>query len=335
MLKQSAQRARSALRKVGELPRQSTQNILRQLDTELWERTRYRPGFNADSFLYMFPEAAKLGTGPIIGGRLAVRIAFHYVPARLKYLKETVDAIRAFPFREIDVFIDTNSHEFAARVDQYAPGATACVWTDLDHPFKLTWVHRRAFLEQAEDYDTFAYLEDDIAIPRNTMRRWLEEYEHLAPHGFLPGFLRVEEGRDGALYLSDFRTPVGREHIIELDGRLYLDNPYPYQACWLCHKDQLDEFAKRDSFLNGTIATYPAEMTERDGALAVREQVAFGLTYEEIPSGRFSRMLIPLDEDGQIAPDTLIAHIPCNYTRLKVSHPAKLGTIPLDQALEG
>jgi len=330
-LRQTARSARHAVRDLANRPRRAAQTAIQHLETRHWEKTRYRPEFNADSFLHAFPKAAISGTGPVVGGRIAVRIAFHYVPARLKYLVETVDAVRTWPFRDIDIFIDTNSEEFAGLVDLYVPGAKARVWSNLENPFKLTWTHRRAFLEQADDYDTFAYIEDNIALPRNTMRRWLLEYDKLVPHGYLPGFLRVEASRDGTLYLSDFRGSVERRHIIEVDGGLYLDSPYPYQGCWICHKDVFSEFKCRDSYLGG--ASYPPKLTERDGQLGVREQVAVGPAFDDIPPGRISRMLIPLDGDGNISADTLIAHTPSNYARLKDPHPAMLGTVRLDQAL--
>ncbi len=329
-LRLAARQARRVLRDAAAIPAQTSQAVLKKLDAHLWERTRYRPAFNADSFQTAFPETACNGTGAITGGRLAIRIAFHFVPSRLKYLTETVDAIRGFPFREIDIFVDTNSPEFAERIGEYVPGVTCCVWTELEHPFKLTWVHRQAMLEQAEDYDTFAYVEDDIAIPRSAMRRWLEEYERLAPHGHLPGFLRVERSKDGTLFLSDFRAPVGRDLVIEIDGRQYLDTPYPYQGCWFCHKAEFDAFTRCDSFLSG--ATLTPAMIARDSGLGVREQVAVGPAFDDIPPGRNSRMLVPLDSTGNIAADTLIAHIPSNYARLKTPHPAMIGTVRLDQA---
>lgn len=323
---------RRGIRRLRKFPSQLWLDVQQKFETALWLRTRHRPRFNTETLALRFPEVACPEDGTIVGERLLVHVAFHYVPNRLKYLKETLDAVREFPFRTIDISVDTNSEDFAKLASEFFGNVNVTVWTDLEHPFKLTWAHRRAMSEQSSDYDTFAYLEDDIGIPSFTIRRWLTETVNLAPHGAISGFLRVEQDRYGKIILSDFRAPISRENIVELDGRLYLDSPYPHQACWIYHKPIFDDFMTRESFMNGS--TYPEHLVARDSPLGVREQISTGFSFDDIPLGRNSKVLIPLNSDGSVAPDTLIAHLPSNYGMRRVPHPAGLGTVTLENVFE-
>lgn len=317
--------ARSVLNKVASL-RQSARN---RSDTVLWRLFGKKPDLNAVS-ADAHVEARLAGATPAAGekgGRLHVRIAFHYVPWRLKYLIETMAAAQALPFEEIDLWIDTNTDQLSRETARLPGKYQIAVWDRLDHPFKLTWMHRTAMQERLDDFDAFMYLEDDIIIPHKTMQRWLQETPRLAAHGFLPGFLRVEENHAGMLMLADYRVRLGRSCITRLDGRPYLNTPYPYQACWVYDAAQMRELAALPGYLTGAVED--PELFRRDGVPPMRERVALGLQFTAIPDGSPSRALIPLTEDLHIAPDALVFHAPSNYARRKPPHPAGLGLIPV------
>ena len=177
------------------------------------------------------------------------------------------------------------------------------------------------------DFDAFIYLEDDIIIPNRTMRRWLWETPRLAPLGFLPGFVRVEEDLSGALFLADYRERLSSSCITHVEGRPYLSTAYPYQACWVYDAAQMHELAARPNFLSGEVEN--PDFHERDGLPGIREQVALGLQFVSVPKGHPSRALVPLTDDLKIAPDALVFHSPCNYAQRKPPHPAGIGQIPL------
>lgn len=293
-----------------------------------------RPDLNATSAAAhveaLLPAAA--ATSEAKGGRLHVRIAFHYVPWRLKYLIETITAVSKLPFEEIDIWVDTNTqqlHQEAARI----PGTyRIAVWDKLEDPFKLTWMHRVEIQKRLNDFDAFMYLEDDIIVPEKTMHRWLIETPRLAELGLLPGFVRVEENRSGTLMLADYRERVDRSYITYVEGRPYLRTPYPYQACWVYDEAQVHELAALPNFLSGEIEN--AARLERDGALGIREQVAFGLQYTSVPEGYPSRVLVPLTDDLHIAPDALVFHSPSNYAKRKRPHLAGLGVQRLSEVFK-
>ena len=101
------------------------------------------------------------------------------------------------------------------------------------------------------DFDYFLYIEDDILLPRAASRIWHERLPSLVKHGYLPGFLRVEEGRKGELVASDFVQPASHDAIRFIDGKPYLHPKFSYQAMWLYDKETMRLFLASDIFENG------------------------------------------------------------------------------------
>jgi hypothetical protein len=275
-------------------------------------------------------ELERLGIAPPDDGapapiRAVAHVAFHFVPSRLPYLREVVESLAALPLARLDIVVDTNSARGAEHIVKLPQVSAVEVWDSLEDPLKLTWVHRKSMAEKVGDYDLFLYLEDDILIPPATMLGWLEEAARLGPHGFVPGLVRVEHDRQGRLVLSDFEHPLDAARIVTFERRRYLANPFPYQACWLCDAGQMQSFVASPS--------YPAGVEGR--GLGVRERVAVGAIYDDIPEGFPSRALVPLTDDLRIAPEALIFHMPSNYGRRLVPHSAGLGTVRLANWLSG
>jgi hypothetical protein len=264
--------------------------------------------------------------------RLLVHVAFHFVPDRTKYLREAVAQLAALPFGQVDVVVDTNADDALPQISALPGVKKVNVWKGLEDPFKLTWMHRKEIEDRLEEYDVFMYVEDDILIPEPTISRWSAEVGKLGRYRFVPGFVRVEENRAGALVLSDFRFPLDRADVVTIEGVRYLATPFPYQACWIYEKAEMRRFVSAPSYGGGAVHTPPLE--ERDGALDVRESVAVGAVFDDVPPGFVSRTLVPLTEDLRIAPDALIFHMPSNYGLLRPpGHPAGLGVVKVSDWL--
>lgn len=256
---------------------------------------------------------------PITPAKTLVHIAFHFIPSRLKYLREVVNQFRALPLQSLEVVVDTNTVRAVPYVAALTGVDSVRVWERLEDPLKLTWMHRKAMAERVEEFDLFVYGEDDILIPEAAMRLWLRDAERLAPLGFMPGLVRVEHNRSGKLVLSDYLHPATEPKIVQVEGMKYLANPFPYQACWLCNKEQMRRFVQSPS--------YPAGAEGR--GLYPRERMAVGAIYDDVPEGYPSRALVPLTDDMRIAPESLVFHMPSNYGRRFVPHAAGYGTVPL------
>lgn len=299
-----------------------------------WRMFGTRPRLNAESAAAHIQKRllADAPTGEM-GKSIHVRIAFHYVPHRLMYLVEAITAAAELPFKSIDLWVDTNTPEVIPLLERLPQPVNVKVWEDLDHPFLLTWVHRRAMRERLDDFEAFLYLEDDMIIPRRSMQMWLRETPMLARLGLIPGFVRVEEGPGGRLYLSDYIESVSHACIREVNGRPYLNTPYPYQACWVYDRTQMRELASTPNYLSGAVEEKDLPLFERDGPPDVRAQVALGLSFTDIPEGYETRAMVPLTDDLEVSPDALIFHSPSNYTNMRPPHPAGLGQLPLSKVL--
>jgi hypothetical protein len=259
-----------------------------------------------------------------IAGRLVVRVAFHLARARMKFLVEMLEQLRELPFSEIYIAVDTNSGETKKLLEAAGIDFVNAVEVheNLEHPFKLTWVHRDRLRAVVDQFDYFMYVEDDILIPPQAIRLWHARLPVLKPLGFLPGFMRVELNRAGELVTSDFRTPAASALVRTIEGKHYLDTPYPYQAFWICDKDTMLEFLNSDIYDTG------------QPGFDIRECMAVGYTFENTPNGPRSRHLLPLVEDGNIDPQAFVFHMPSNYGRLFVPNPAGLGTVLVRRAIQ-
>lgn len=269
------------------------------------------------------PEIDRPASDVVMPGRLLVRIAFHLEPTRLKYLVEVVRQLRRLPFSDIVIAVDTNSRKTVKLIRQANCDAVdvIAVHDNLSHPFLLTWVHRERMRKAVTEFDYFMYTEDDILVMPDSVRLWHERLPSLAKHDYLTGFLRVEQNRSGELVSSDFCRTVSDSEIIHLDGRPYLLAPFPYQAFWLYDKMTMEAFIASETFENG----HPPYAQNR-----VRESAAIGYAFQRIGDTYRSRHLLPLTASLQIDPRCFVFHMPCNYGRLVIPHPANLGTIPVD-----
>jgi hypothetical protein len=259
-----------------------------------------------------------------IDGRLIVRIAFHFSGKRLKFLIEMLKQIKELPFREVVVAIDTNSPEtqrylISEGIDFLDE---VVLYEKLADPFKLTWMHRGHLKAAINDFDYFMYAEDDLLITPASIRIWHERLAALKAHGYLPGFLRVEENREGALVASDYMRTASAKDIVTVDGQSYLHTPFPYQAFWIYDKATMRAFIDSEVYETG------------QPNFDTRECMASGFTYKKVAGEWRSRHLLPLNEHGVVDPRCFVYHMPSNYGRLLIPHPGRLGTIPVGELID-
>jgi hypothetical protein len=271
-------------------------------------------------------ETVSSAVDSIIQGRLLVRIAFHLKVSRVKYLTEVIGQLRQLPFSQIVIIVDTNSPRTMEYIRQgnYATPDEVVVH-NLAHPFLLTWVHRAPMRSAITEFDYFMYTEDDILVTPTSVRLWHRNLSSLTEHGYLPGFLRVELNRRGALVSTDFLRKASSAEIIDVDGRPYLATAFPYQAFWLYDRMTMKAFIASDAYENG----HPP-ITQHD----IRAGAAFGYTFRKTGETYTSKHLLPLTASGQVDPRCFAFHLPCNYGRLFIPHPSSAGTFPVDELFD-
>lgn len=257
-----------------------------------------------------------------IAGRLLAHVAFHFKGSRVKFARETVDGLKRLPFEDVRIVVDTNTHataDFIATDER----TTLSIHDDLAHPFDLTWVHRTPLRQALPAFDYFMYIEDDILIPPSTAQAWAASLEIVKPAGYLPGFLRVETDRRGRLVSSDFLRPSSRRDVIEIAGRPFLKAAYPYTAFWLYDRATMERFVDSPVYTEG--------FTESD----IRASAATGFSYRKVGSRYEAQVVLPLTDKLCIDPACYVFHMPANYGRLLVPHPAGLGTLPVESLVAG
>lgn len=233
---------------------------------------------------------------------LIVHVAFHYVAARAQYLLRVLDEINAYQFAKIDIYVDTNRNETSAllRNVETRPGVTIHVvtHTNLEHPFDLTWTHRRNIDAALGNYDYYMYIEDDICVSDAALHAWHDDSERLAEHGYLRGFVRAEINPDGELVSTDYKKPIGSENLLRVENHLYIQPENPYQGFWLYSQQQMQTFVASECWQNGNCG-WP-----------VRERASAGMIWLDREQ---HNILVPLYK-GKIDPMAIVMHLPNNYS---------------------
>jgi hypothetical protein len=303
--------------------RRHMQHIQDEATYLTWRVSRSRPHLNRDTVRHLISEPS-ISVNGVIPGRLLTRVAFHLRRWRVKYLVEVVEQLRALPFSDVVIAVDTNSADAVDFIQRFCPVDDVKVHAGLTDPRRLTWAHRDAMRTAFPHFDYFLYTEDDILLPPAAVAIWRERLPSLVKHGFLPGFLRVEENRQGRLVASDFSHQDSPEQVVFIDERPYLHTTFPYQAMWLYDKETMRAFLASDTFTAGHVPSSHKPL----------ESAALGFTFDDRNGEYRSRHLLPLTSSMQVDPSCYVFHMPSNYGRSLAPHPAKLGTIPVDHLIE-
>lgn len=243
---------------------------------------------------------------------------------------------------EIRVFPDLDG------VPEYLMRATsgvACVrWSGLDreHPFRLTWGHKKLFRMLVRDQHAFThgldhlvYIEDDLALAPGALRYWTESRAKLDPLGLLPGFTRVEGPPEDRRLTSPYQPHQLSELITftaphGLDAELLVNMRTPYQGFYILDAPLAENHFATSAFRGPRRSQLAAAL---GGGWAVRERAAAGAIFDDLPPGLASRNVVPLRRgDGRYLVPldvALVRHLPSNYY---ADESSKKATVPVEAA---
>jgi hypothetical protein len=235
--------------------------------------------------------------------KLLICIAFHYNPDRIKYLTRVIDAFLNEYKVDLKLIVDTNTFD----LEHYNKHENIQVFVHekLNHPFHLTWMHRKHIKENINLYDCFMYVEDDMYLPFENFKNYLENFKILWPK-YVPSFVRIEQ-KDGHDFISDVpeKQPLNK---VSIGGKEFNEFKFPfnYHAFWLLPQKEL-KGSMKDNFVSLS-----------DG----RE---FAAMYTGWELGK--KALVELD-GGLISKKSYSYHLPNNYA-LSEGHPN--GKIKIDE----
>jgi hypothetical protein len=243
-------------------------------------------------------------------------ISFHYVESRLPYLRQTL-ATQPLLADRVRVLVITNTDEpeqldairasFPPATEQFScetyPAGV------LDHPFDLTWVHKKVLTEvflPDPSFTHFLYLEDDLELKPEVMAYWLTAREQLRPFGLIPSFFRVERAPSSTIWRSTdqfVRVCAPLLPHVEISPSLWFINlPNPYQGMYLFDRELAVEHAAGPAIRKGF------------GRWEVRESAAQGQTFVDVPRGFIARNVVQFDpRDNSIPQHCFVHHLPNNY----------------------
>lgn len=146
----------------------------------------------------------------------------------------------------------TNQHvESIIAYDEVIKPAPACS-ADYAHSYCLTWEAVRVLKERgrAGNYENYAYLEGDIAIPASTFSFWRLNVDAFHRKGFLLTTHRVHQWANVDVLTDCFSGfgPCGRAFIVNPANQtcsedfVYIKPKNPYSACFLMSKEQFAEY---------------------------------------------------------------------------------------------
>lgn len=231
--------------------------------------------------------------------RLLVCISYHHTPERLKYLMEVLDNIKRNYPEQTDIIIDTNSSEDIPELSWY--NVLRFSHPQLIHPFHLTCWHKIHIKRNIDNYDYFMYIEDDILLPWEAFKNYIENFPLLWAKNYVPSFVRIEEA-NGNQYVSDV-VKKQTLNIIEIGGKQFthLNFPNDYHGFWIMPQKELKESMTTDF-------TKLSDNRESNAMFA-----GWGL-------GKTTLVQI---ENGLVSPLCYSYHLPSNYALSKDSIQAR------------
>lgn len=252
-----------------------------------------------------------------------VFITAHYLPPRLPFLRTVLDAVAAWPDCTVDVRLVTNDRDLReeelvreqARRFREAGSALRClVVDDLDHPFLLTWHHKRhldGWTRTAGEGDLFVYLEDDTVLTAAGIEYFQEYRAVLGGLGLIPGYLRFEQLPGGPARAVDLVRPelVGHRNTARVGDVTAHVCANPYWAGFILDRELAEEYLGSRSF--------DIEASRFIG-WDVRARAAIGPCFERVPAGFSARNAVVLSE-GRPLEGALVWH--CANTYASIDHP--------------
>jgi 2-polyprenyl-3-methyl-5-hydroxy-6-metoxy-1,4-benzoquinol methylase len=128
--------------------------------------------------------------------RLLVAIA-SYGQKNLHLVKEIIRQYRGMDLK-VDVVVLSEAPK------ELGPGVEVRVGLPSSNPWSLPFGHKRLFAERVEQYDLFAYSEDDMGVTSANIQAYLRATAQLQADE-IAGFLRYEVDGSGAVSLPDMQ----------------------------------------------------------------------------------------------------------------------------------
>jgi hypothetical protein len=247
--------------------------------------------------------------------KITKHISFYFIESRIQYINRIIEETNSY-IHQTDIFIHTNKDLSIDTFTKYTNGMLKIINHDLTNinPFKLTWKCRELLWQQKDDYDIFMYIEDDILVPNNAIKYWLEYNETLIDKNFNLGFVRIEINNN-----EEYITDLPRQKFdtfIKINNNEYcINNKNPYCAFWIYNKKEFNRFINSKFYDINNIRGY-----------GIREQSAIGL--HGLHTHWYNGTLIPLI-DKKIHESCRIYHMPNNYV---TKHP-QFATINFKECL--
>jgi hypothetical protein len=170
-----------------------------------------------------------------VKSKILVCIAFHYVESRLVYVNQLINNYITYD-ADVDIIVDCNQ--------DVKLNAKVCVH-DLEHPYHLTWMHRKHFADNIDNYDYFMYVEDDMLVTYEAFNEYVSNFDELWGLGCVPSFIRVEQ-YNGKKFVIDVTSSHQFVDLIFVNGKYFGNLSQPYHAFWIMPKKQLKENMDND-----------------------------------------------------------------------------------------
>ncbi len=244
----------------------------------------------------------------MIDKKLLVCIPYHNSPKRLKYLKKVINNLITYDMK-VSIIIDTDSKS-TYNLLKYYRNLRILLYKKLKHPYHLTYIHREHMKRLIDDYDYFMYTEDDILLPFDNFREYIENFKLLFPK-FIPSFVRIEKsGNDNMVVDMQKPQSIKDSITVTIGKKKFLGLERPYHGFWIMPMKELKETMISDFIKYNT----------------VREMAA---SYPIIELQK--RPLVLLDKN-KISKLCYSYHLPNNYVDM-IGSEHKFGRIKVDEVL--
>lgn len=227
--------------------------------------------------------------------KLLACIACHNPATRIDILKHTIKVLNEYEM-PIHIIVDVNTINNNTRNDIDADVTIH----SLKHPYQLTWIHREHMVNLIDDFDYFMYLEDDMGVPFDAFKNYIENFKLLWPD-YIPSFVRIED-KDGQQYITDCTEKQSKLKIFRYKGKEWINLTNPYHAFWIMPQKELKQV-----------------MTSRFNRLETWREYA-----ASYPMWELSKKPLVEIKDGQISPLYYSYHITNNYATNKHNPFAKI-----------
>jgi len=181
-----------------------------------------------------------------VSGRLKLLVAIaSYGTGNDKYLSRVINEYRSMPYAT-DIVVLSNIPK------DLGQGIQVVVGLPSKDPWSLPFGHKRIFADRINDYDLFAYSEDDILITQKNVEAFLRASAVL-PDDEVAGFLRFEKDKEGKVFYPDVHWCYHWEprSVRSRGGYTFAFFTNEHAASYILTRAQLRRAIKSGGFLVG------------------------------------------------------------------------------------